>query len=104
MKKLSWLPKPPKLRHIPTSRSPAKVPRSLDEPYRRVSYDTRQLVWSRDGGRCSHCKSTDGLTFDHIIAVSKGGSNVAENIELLCTLCNNEKKARLQSRRPSPEL
>jgi hypothetical protein len=37
-------------------------------------------VWQRDGGRCVQCKSNEKLEYDHIIPVSKGGSNTARNI------------------------
>lgn len=63
-----------------------------------VSEDTRIIpgrvkreVWRRDGGKCVKCGSRDRLEFDHIIPVSKGGSNTTRNIELLCEKCNREK-------------
>lgn len=61
------------------------------EERRRISKDVRQLVWTRDQGQCVQCGATDYLEYDHLIPVSKGGSNSAKNIQLLCRRCNGEK-------------
>lgn len=53
----------------------------------------RHEVWRRDKGQCVDCGSRERLEFDHIIAVSRGGSNTARNIELRCQACNRRKGA-----------
>jgi HNH endonuclease/RuvB AAA lid domain len=53
-------------------------------------------VWRRDGGKCVKCGSREKLEYDHIIPVSKGGSNTARNIELLCEDCNRSKRDSIQ--------
>jgi len=53
----------------------------------------RHEVWRRDEGRCVDCGSRERLEFDHIIPVSRGGSNTARNIELRCQPCNRRKGA-----------
>jgi len=53
--------------------------------------DVKIFVWKRDGGRCVRCGSAKNLEFDHVIPLSKGGSNTARNIQLLCEKCNREK-------------
>lgn len=58
-----------------------------------IPASVRQEVWRRDGGRCVDCGSQERLEFDHIIPVSKGGSNTARNIELRCEICNRKKAA-----------
>jgi hypothetical protein len=55
----------------------------------------RREVWRRDEGKCVDCGSRERLEFDHIIPVSKGGSNTARNIELRCESCNRHKYANI---------
>jgi len=52
-------------------------------------------VFQRYQGRCAKCGSQENLEFDHIIPVSKGGSNTARNIQLLCQSCNREKSNKI---------
>ena len=57
--------------------------------------DVKLLVWSRDCGTCTRCGSNQQMHFDHIIPVAKGGSNIAENIQLLCQTCNLRKSDKI---------
>lgn len=57
----------------------------------RIPEEVRIVVWRRDGGRCVKCGSREKLEYDHIVPLSKGGSNTARNIELLCESCNRKK-------------
>ena len=57
--------------------------------------DVKIYVWQRDEGRCVKCGSQENLEYDHIIPVSKGGSNTARNIQILCEKCNREKSSNL---------
>ena len=68
------------------------------KPTQRVQYDRFRIpenvrvdVWRRDQGKCVRCGSRINLEYDHIVPISKGGSNTARNIELLCQNCNREK-------------
>ena len=56
-----------------------------------IPKDIQDRVWIRDGGKCVQCGSREKLEFDHIIPVSKGGSNTYRNIQLLCEFCNRSK-------------
>ena len=58
----------------------------------KIPEQTRIEVWHRDGGVCTKCGSRERLEYDHIIPVSKDGSNTARNIELLCENCNRSKR------------
>lgn len=62
------------------------------ESSRAIPGRVRREVWRRDEGKCVKCGSRERLELDHIIPFSKGGSNTARNIELLCEKCNREKR------------
>ena len=67
-------------------------------PIRRrepIAEHVRHEVWRRDQGRCVDCGSRERLEFDHIIPISKGGSNTARNLELRCQDCNRRKAAHI---------
>lgn len=57
--------------------------------YRYVPRDIRLLVLSI--GRCLYCGSVESLEVDHIIPVSRGGSNYRSNLQCLCRSCNARK-------------
>jgi hypothetical protein len=62
----------------------------------RIPEEVRVEVWRRDQGRCVRCGSRENLEYDHIVPISKGGSNTARNIELLCQNCNRTKSNHIQ--------
>jgi hypothetical protein len=81
-------------------RARALVAQSLNPSESRrggISDDVKTLVWKRDSGRCQSCGSTIELQFDHIIPVALGGSNEAENLQILCGPCNRRKGAGLSA-------
>lgn len=56
----------------------------------------RHKVFVRDNYRCVECGATNmetTLEIDHIIPVSKGGTNDIDNLQTLCKECNRAKSA-----------
>ena len=54
----------------------------------------RHKVFQRDGYRCVECGATSKettLEIDHIIPVSRGGTNDIDNLQTLCKECNRAK-------------
>jgi 5-methylcytosine-specific restriction endonuclease McrA len=62
-----------------------------------IPEDVKQLVWTRDEGRCRQCGSNTELQFDHIIPWSMGGASTPENLQVLCGPCNRRKGASVAS-------
>ncbi len=60
-----------------------------------IPEDVKLLVWARDGGQCVRCGSQQGLHFDHVIPVAKGGGNSEANIQILCQTCNLKKSDKI---------
>ncbi|MFX1487978.1 MAG: HNH endonuclease [Promethearchaeota archaeon] len=67
------------------------------EGKRSIPKRVQREVWKRDQGMCVECGSKEYLEFDHIIPFSKGGSNTARNIQLLCANCNRKKSNNIGS-------
>jgi len=44
---------------------------------------------------CEYCETTENLTLDHIIPVSRGGQNCIDNITVACHQCNCSKNNKL---------
>ena len=58
------------------------------------TYEERAAALKRSGGVCACCgkkMTTKTMTVDHIIPISRGGTNDAENLIALCPECNKEK-------------
>ena len=61
-----------------------------------TSKDFEKLL-RRYNGKCAYCGENDATDRDHVIPLSKGGSNYIGNILPACRICNSSKKERLLS-------
>ncbi len=48
-------------------------------------------------GRCYYCKVNKATSIDHVIPISRGGSNYIHNLVPACIPCNSRKKDKLLS-------
>lgn len=67
--------------------------RAYQPPAKRVAF-TRLNLFLRDRFRCQYCGDEDragGLTYDHVIPRSKGGTTCWGNIVAACEPCNTRK-------------
>jgi 5-methylcytosine-specific restriction endonuclease McrA len=58
---------------------------------RKFPKKQKNRIMSRDGRKCKICGCYEDLTIDHIVPVSKGGSNRDNNLMTLCLTCNQRK-------------
>jgi 5-methylcytosine-specific restriction protein A len=61
-------------------------------PWRRL----RDLVLVRDGYRCCECGTIKvaGMEVDHVVPVSRGGTDDLDNLRAMCAPCHRHKTAR----------
>lgn len=57
--------------------------------------DIKRLVHLQRG-KCALCRKSAGVSYhvDHIVALSRGGSNAPSNLQILCPPCNMRKGAK----------
>ena len=61
----------------------------------RINYHHRAVLLERDGSACLVCGAGADLTIDHIVPISRGGSDDLSNLQVLCRRCNSSKKDRI---------
>jgi len=72
-----------------------KAEKNTEKTREPLPEEVKFEVWRRDQGKCVNCGSKENLEFDHIIPFSKGGSNSARNLQLLCEKCNRSKSNKI---------
>jgi 5-methylcytosine-specific restriction endonuclease McrA len=102
--RLSSLRSPPRHRKPPAAlpgRARTESPRGSSR--KAIPQSVKVAVAARDRGKC-HCRagicghrgmcgSTEEPHYDHIIPWSKGGTDTADNLQILCGPCNRRKGA-----------
>lgn len=58
---------------------------------RFIPKQVKTAVFERDLGKCRNCGSKKWLQYDHVIPFAKGGRSTLENLQLLCSNCNQRK-------------
>ena len=76
-----------------------KPPLRTDGGDKKKSPNIRELLYSKQEGRCAACRESyplRNLETDHIHPRSRGGADTDENLQLLCGFCNRTKGDRPQ--------
>lgn len=73
--------------------------RQIERFRQNSAYKARARAMLR-GAVCAWCGTPDRLTVDHINPLARGGSNDADNLQVLCHSCNSLKGARPPAWRP----
>ena len=83
--------------HSPNSRFQVpeviRLHRYIRPPYAEVPF-SRKNIFLRDGYRCQYCGkkgTSETLTVDHVIPISRGGKDSWTNVATACKQCNNYK-------------
>lgn len=61
-----------------------------------VTAKNKLFVFKRDGFRCKVCQTSENLTVDHIIPISKGGTDEPSNLQTMCRKHNYEKGNKME--------
>ena len=86
-------------RHLPRTTEAELEEFRRDRPQRiNLTAKVRNSIFERDGGKCRHCEGPliygEIFHIDHLIPVSKGGTNDPANLALSCVRCNLVKAAK----------
>ena len=82
-----------RIQRLPYENHSSTESRKVKRPL--IPQSVKDKVWNRDGGKCVQCGSNEKIEFDHIIPISKGGSNSYRNLQILCEKCNRSKSDKI---------
>lgn len=71
-----------------------KKQKDKEYAFRRRGYNAGRVDWEAVNAIeriCIMCMAIEDLTIDHIMPLSKGGSNHIKNLQILCRKCNASK-------------
>lgn len=54
----------------------------------------RDSIYARDNHECVYCGSRERLSIDHVVPLTKGGTNDFSNLVTACISCNSSKGAK----------
>jgi 5-methylcytosine-specific restriction endonuclease McrA len=55
----------------------------------------RAKVLAAGGYECVYCGANEKLSVDHVIPISKGGTDEMENLVVACIKCNSKKNSKM---------
>lgn len=61
----------------------------------RISPEHWEILLDKWDRACVYCGATENLTKDHLIPLSKGGTDTEDNVVPACLRCNQKKKDKL---------
>ena len=59
--------------------------------WERISKSVSPKIFDSENNSCKKCGNAENLTVDHIVPISKGGTNDKDNLQALCGSCNSKK-------------
>ena len=65
--------------------------RAIEDSLDKIDYRAVKDKFDRLGNKCVICGSTENITIDHIVPITKGGTNDIDNLQPLCKSCNSSK-------------
>lgn len=66
--------------------------RTILETLEEIDYKALKDKFDKLGNKCVMCGSEENITIDHIIPITKGGTNDIDNLQPLCKSCNSSKR------------
>lgn len=76
------------IKDLDTVRYPLKISHNEEANGVNLFQEIKDVVWERDGGVCTQCKSNRDIGFYPIIPFEMGGSSTYRNMRLMCLSCS----------------